>query len=102
MTHSPSLAMRRYSIEPRTRKYVKGGGFLSFSRKHKNNTGVDVLKNASKKLVHETGEFLGNQIADAVSKSNDDKIAKSEPVEEIIIQPEERAEVLNKLRQVFF
>ena len=25
----------RYSIEPRTRKYVKGYGFLSFARKYK-------------------------------------------------------------------
>ena len=27
--------MRRNSIEPRTRKYVKGYGFLSFARKCK-------------------------------------------------------------------
>ena len=27
--------MRRYSIEPRTKKYVKGYGFLSFARKYK-------------------------------------------------------------------
>ena len=27
--------MALYSIEPRTRKYVKGYGFLSFARKHK-------------------------------------------------------------------
>ena len=27
--------MMRYSIEPRTRKYVKGCGFLSFARKYK-------------------------------------------------------------------
>ena len=33
MPRSLSLAMRRYSIEPRTRKYVKGYGFLSFARK---------------------------------------------------------------------
>ena len=31
------LAMRRYSIEPRTRKYVKGYGFFSFARKLKTN-----------------------------------------------------------------
>ena len=29
--------MKRYSIEPRTRKYVKGYGFLSFGRKYENN-----------------------------------------------------------------
>ena len=27
MTRSSSLVMRRYSIEPRTRKYVKGYGY---------------------------------------------------------------------------
>ena len=27
--------MMRYSIEPRTRKYVKGYGFLSFMRKRR-------------------------------------------------------------------
>ena len=35
MTRSLILAMWRYSIEPRTRKYVKGYGFLSFARKYK-------------------------------------------------------------------
>ena len=33
MTHSPSLAVQQYSIEPRSRKNVKGYGFLSFARK---------------------------------------------------------------------
>ena len=34
MTPCSSLAMRQYSIEPRTRKYVKGYGFLSFTSKY--------------------------------------------------------------------
>ena len=57
--------MRRYSIEPRTRKYVKEYGFLSFTRKYKKqllDTGLD----ASKKVAHKAGEYLGNKIADAV------------------------------------
>ena len=33
MTSSPSLAMRGYSIKPRTTKYVKGYEFLSFVKK---------------------------------------------------------------------
>ena len=37
MTCSLSLAMRRYSIELRARKYVKGYGFLSFAIKYKKN-----------------------------------------------------------------
>ena len=85
--------MRRYSIESRRRKYVKGYGFLSFARKYKKqllDTGLD----ASKKVVHKAGEFIGNKTADAVTKSNDDNIEKQEPVEEIIIPPD------NNLRRV--
>ena len=31
-THASNLATRCYSIEPRTRKYVNGYGFLSLAR----------------------------------------------------------------------
>ena len=52
----------RYSTEPRVRKYVKGYGFLSFSRKFGNKygkklmdtatkTGMDAAKSASKRVV---------------------------------------------------
>ena len=41
-----------------------------------------------KKLVHKAGKFIGNKIADAVTKSNNDNTEKQEPVEEIIIPPE--------------
>ena len=76
---------------------------LSFARKYKKellDTGLDSLKTTSKKVVHKAGEFLGNQIADVVTKSNDDKIVKQEPVEEIIIPLEKRDEILNKLKTV--
>ena len=63
-------------------------------------TGLDSLKTTSKKVVHKAGKFLGNQIADVVTKSNDDKIVKQEPVEEIIIPLEKRDEILNKLKTV--
>ena len=99
MTHSSSLAMQRYSIEPTTRKFVKEYGFLSFARKHKNqllDPGLDSLKTASKNV----GEFLGNTITRAVTKSNDDKIMKQEPVQEIIILPGKRDEILNIMRKV--
>ena len=52
MTRPSSLAMRRYSIEPRERAYIKGHGFLSFTRKYKKqflDTGLDAVNNASKK-----------------------------------------------------
>ena len=69
------------------------------------------FKTSSKKVVHKTaeeiGESIGNKIADAAAKSNDDKIMKRKPVfdenprngEEIIISPEKREEILNELRQ---
>ena len=56
---------------------------------------LDSLKTASKKVVHKTGEFLGNKIADAVTKSKNDKIVKEEPVEEINIPPKKGDEILN-------
>ena len=95
--------MPQYSREPRTRKYIKGHGFLSFARKYKNkllSTGLDVVKTASKKVDHKAIEFLGNKIANAVTKSNDDNIEKQEHVQEIIIPLEQRNEILNKLRKV--
>ena len=74
--------MRCYSIEPRTRKYFKGNGFLPFARNlfyGKNycillrNTGLDTAKTAFKNVVHEivgaTGELIGNKIAEKVVKS---------------------------------
>ena len=70
------------------------------------------FKTSSKKVVHKTaeeiGESIGNKIADAVAKSNDDKIMTRKPVfdensrnvEEIIIPPEKKEEILNEIRQV--
>ena len=37
-------------------------------------TGLDAVKATSQKIIHIAGEFMGNKIADAVTKSNDDKI----------------------------
>ena len=53
--------MRRYSIEPRTRTYIKGYGFLSFARKYKKqilDTGLDSLKPTSEKVVHRASELI--------------------------------------------
>ena len=87
------MEMTCCSREPRTSKHVKGYGFLSFARKLSNKyvkqlldnaakTGLDVLKPASKKVIHKaaepTGEFTGNKIADKIGKPE----AKSRNVEE--------------------
>ena len=89
--------MTRYSIEPRTRKYIKGYGFLSLARKYKKilDTGLDPLKTASKKVVHKTDELFRNKLANAVNKSNFDKTMKQVHFEEILILPEKREEILN-------
>ena len=84
--------MRRYSLEPRRRKYIKRHGFLSFA-------GLHAVKTASKKVVYKAGEFLGNKTTGTVTKSKNNNIEK-EPVEEIGIPPEKIYEILNKLRKV--
>ena len=64
-------------------------------------TGLDSsLKTASKKVVHKVGEFIGNKIADAVTKWKDNNIEKQEPVGEIIIPLEKVDETLSKMRKV--
>ena len=50
--------------------------------------------------MHKTGEIINNNVADAVAKSKDYKIVKQEPVEQLIILPEKREEILNELMQV--
>ena len=82
--------MTHYSIEPRTRKYVKGYGFLSFGRNLSNKCIKQLMDNAIKKrtlcfkrcykkVAHKaaeaTREFIGNKITN--------KIAKSKPVPDV-------------------
>ena len=91
--------MTWYSIESRTWKYIKRYGVLSFAKQYKKQLlgkGLD----ASEKAVHKAGEFIGNKIADTITKLKDDNIEKQILVEEIIIPPEERDEISNKLRKV--
>ena len=61
---------------------------------------MDIELDASKKVVHKAGEYLGSKIADAVTKVNDDKIVRQKPVKEIIIPPEERDKILNILSRL--
>ena len=65
-----------------------------------NYLGLDSLKTASKRVADKTSEFLGNKIADTVTNLCNQKILKTEPFAEIIVLPEKRDEILNKLRQV--
>ena len=61
---------------------------------------MDKGLDGSKKVVHKAGEFIGNKIADAIIKSGNDNIEKQEPLQKIIIPPEKRQEILNKVRKV--
>ena len=72
--------MTQYSIEPKTRKFVKGYGFLSFARQY-NKQVLDKGLDASRKEVHKAAE-----ITDAVTKSKNDNVKKREPIEETIIK----------------
>ena len=66
---------------------------MSFARKYKKqllDTGLHAVKTASKKVVHRADELIGNKTADAVTKSNYDKIVKQKPVEQIVILPEKK------------
>ena len=69
----------RYSTEPRFRKYVKGYGFLSFSRKFDDKygkklmdiatkTGMNAAKIASKRAVQKaTVDLIENKIVDRIT-----------------------------------
>ena len=49
MTHSSSLAMRRYSVQPRNRIFGKEYEFLSLARKMGRNIGKNISKYLSSK-----------------------------------------------------
>ena len=88
----------RYSIEPRNRIYVKGYGFLSFTRNMgkslsykygqklvdsaKKST-TDAIKTASKRAIQKTseaiGDLIGNKIADKITSVSREKFAKELP-----------------------
>ena len=115
----------RYSIEPKYRIYVKGYGFLSFAK----NIGIqlsskygqklldstkrsttDPIKTSSKRAIQktaeETGDLIGNKIADKVtSVSKNSKQLPEEDVElptrkERYISPEEREQIIDELRLI--
>ena len=77
-----NITKMRYSTEPKFRKYVKGYGFLSFTKQFgvkygkklmntATKTRIDAAKTASERVVQKTAEvtggFIGNKIADKVA-----------------------------------
>ena len=101
----------RYSIGLRTRKYVKRYGFLSFARnlskKYERQlldtgakTGLDALKTGSKNVNYKTAEAAGRSIENKIFNKTLKPAENSRSIEEIIIPPEKREEILNELGQV--
>ena len=99
----------RYSIEPRKRIYVKGYSFMSFARNFSDkyskfliDKGIDVsktfAKTAGKRILKEiaksTGDLIGNKIAYKITA----KPIKRDVPNERYVSPEERQEIINKLR----
>ena len=79
----------RYSIEPRDRRYVKGYGFLYFTKNIGKNisstyiqklidsakkSATDAIKTVSKRAIQKpaeaTGDLIGNKIADKVTSTS--------------------------------
>ena len=97
--------MKRYFIESRTRKYIKGYGFChSWGIYPTNNkyggkilatatkTGLDAAKTAFKKVYHKTAEATGELVGNKIAVPDEN----SRNVEEIVFWPEKRQELLNK------
>ena len=107
----------RYSIEPRERRYVKGYGFMSFAKyfsdkysKSLMDKGIDVsktfAKTAGRKILketaEETGDLIGNKIADNITakpskKSQSDEVINGIPKERYI-SPKERQKIIDELK----
>ena len=102
----------KYSTEPRFRKFIKGYGFLSFSRKFGDKygkklmdtaikTGIDAIKIASKRIVQKTaeatGDLIGNKIAGKITSVGKPK-EKTKNTEEIYIPPEKRQQIIDDLK----
>ena len=99
----------RYSIEPKKIIYVKGYGFMSFARNFSDkysksliDKGIDVSKTFAKSVgkiilkesAKATSDLIGNKIVDKITA----KPIKNGVTNERYVSPEERQEIINKLR----
>ena len=103
----------RYSTEPKFGKYVKGYGFLSFTKKFGNKygkklidtatkTGIDAAKTASKRAVQKTaeatGDLIGNKTADKINSIGKPKEEETKETEEIYVPQEKGQQIIDDLR----
>ena len=114
-----------YSTEQRNRIYVKGSGFMSFSRSISNQYGkklvdtakksaTDAIKTASKRAIQKTAEatrdLIDNKIAHKITsvskkKSNNNNNSNNDDFElathkKSYMSSEERQQIIDELRLV--
>ena len=77
MTRSSSLAMRRYSVQPRNQIFVKGYGFLSFARNMGINIGKNISKNLSSKYSQKLSHHAEQSATDAFKTASKRVIQKN-------------------------
>ena len=85
MARSRSLAMSRYSVQPRDRIFVKGFGFLSFARNMDNNVGKNINKKLSSKYSQKRFDHVKQSAADALTTASKRAIQKTaEAIDDLI------------------
>ena len=106
----------RYAIEPKSRKYVQGQGFMLFASKMfdvgkkvaTSKATKDFAKTASKKVAHKTAEATGDLIGSKVADKITSVVKKGHTITEnerqidetndIFIPPEKRAQIIKDLK----
>ena len=68
--------MMRYSVQPRVRIFVKGYGFLSFTKNLGKSIGKDINKNLSGKYSQKLLDYAKQSATNCLKKSNS-KISRS-------------------------
>ena len=96
----------RYWIEPRERRYVKGYGFLSITKKCIKIYVLNIVKNFLVMLKNVTdaavtGNFTGNEIADKIrGKTKNSKsvesVEKSRNTNKKYMPPEKRQQIIDE------
>ena len=106
----------RYSLEPRSRKYVEGYGFLPLANKMfdvgkkvaTSKVTNDFAKAAGKKVVNKTveatGDLVGSKIADKITSMKSkgrtitEKERQTDETNDVFIPPEKRAQIIKDLK----
>ena len=106
----------RYSLEPRSRKYVERHGFLSFANKMfdvgkkvaTSKATKDFAKTAGKKVANKTaeatGDLVGSKVADKITSMKlkgctiTEKERQIDKTNNVFIPPEKRAQIIKDLK----